>query len=127
VSVIGLTAGFFNVEELHSWRYLTYMGRESSNPEKAFLTGMQLWRDKIFINIPRLYDNIPITFGWIPRNEDKPTFDQPIRPFPNYFWQDGEGNGQCRGFISTFRYFLDSGSKCEIILFKWSLACSKNF
>ncbi|XP_059490193.1 major royal jelly protein 1-like [Neocloeon triangulifer] len=107
------------VEEMHSWRYLEYLHAKSSNPEKAFFTGMQVWRDKIFINIPRLYDNIPITFGWIPRFENAPTFDQPIRPFPDYSWQDAEGRGQCRGFVSTFRSRID---RCNRI---WTIDSGK--
>lgn len=72
--------------------------------------GANIWKDKLFIAVPRRKNGIPSTLNYISLNEKrKNKHNIPLKPYPNYLTNILETN-QTRehNFVSVYRVAIDS-------------------
>ncbi|XP_011338426.1 protein yellow isoform X2 [Ooceraea biroi] len=88
--------------------------------------GLEVWRDKVFITLPKWKAGIPATLATVPRHSK--TKSPKLKPYPNWHWHQSEN---CDGLTSVFRvqvdecnrlWVLDSG-KIELVARKANQIC----
>ncbi|XP_057331641.1 protein yellow-like isoform X2 [Microplitis mediator] len=113
------------MELIYAWKTVDYefasdVAREQALLEKSFIPennmplGIEFWRDKVFITLPKWRPGVPATLTTVPRYTA--TKSPKLRPYPSWGWHY---QGSCGGMTSVFRiqvdecdrlWVLDSGS-----------------
>nr|CAD7457428.1 unnamed protein product [Timema tahoe] len=103
--------------ERFSWRYMDYaypddISRQESfrlgdyRPENNIPVGIEVWRDKLFVTVPRWREGVPSTLNYISLTKSFP--DSPkLTPYPD--WNTNR-QGNCGGVTTTYRIKAD---KCD--------------
>jgi len=61
--------------------------------------GIEVWKDRMFITLPRWRRGSPATLATISLNG--PAHNQPLRPYPD--WASNREGGPCDGLSGIFR------------------------
>ncbi|XP_074116276.1 yellow-h isoform X1 [Cotesia typhae] len=113
------------MELIYAWKTIDYefassAAREQALLEKSFIPennvplGLEFWRDKVFITLPKWRTGVPATLTTVPRYTVQKS--PKLRPYPSWGWHY---QGSCGGMTSVFRiqvdqcdrlWVLDSGS-----------------
>ncbi|XP_046466135.1 yellow-h isoform X1 [Neodiprion pinetum] len=109
------------MEQIYSWRTVDFefdseLSRQRAidaghyELENALPLGIEIWKDKIFLTLPRWKKGIPATLATIPRysREKSPK----LRPYPNWAWHDPEN---CAGLTSVFRVQVDQCDRLWVL------------
>ncbi|KMQ98416.1 protein yellow [Lasius niger] len=72
--------------------------------------GLDVWRDKIFITLPKWKSGIPVTLATVPRHSKKRS--PKLKPYPNWQWHQSEN---CEGLTSVFRVQVDECDRLWIL------------
>ncbi|XP_076260466.1 protein yellow-like [Rhynchophorus ferrugineus] len=80
-------------------------------PQNALPVGIEFWKDKIFITVPRWQDGIPSTLNYIPFNSD--VKNPSLIPYPDF--QSNE-LGNCQEGLSTvYRIHVDQCDRLWVL------------
>lgn len=102
------------LREVFGWKQMDYayptqqerdaaMKDGSYVPENNLPLGLEIWRDYIFITIPRWRGGVPATVTYVNRNDN--TKSPLLQPFPDWSWHQ---LGNCDGLTSVFRMSVDT-------------------
>jgi len=89
-------------------------------PESALPLGLDVWRERIFVTLPKWKGGIPATLATVPRFPNGNS-SPPLKPFPDWSWHRSqsqllEGNGSsCDRLTSVFRINIDSCGRLWIL------------
>ncbi|XP_020300223.1 protein yellow-like isoform X2 [Pseudomyrmex gracilis] len=72
--------------------------------------GLDVWRDKVFITLPKWRSGIPVTLATVPRYSK--TKSPKLKPYPNWQWHQA---GNCEGLTSVFRVQVDECNRLWIL------------
>ncbi|XP_076684761.1 yellow-h isoform X2 [Andrena cerasifolii] len=73
--------------------------------ENSVPLGLDVWRDKVFITLPKWKNGIPATLATVPKNSK--TKSPKLTPYPDWGWHQP---GNCESLTSVFRVQVD---ECE--------------
>ncbi|XP_033223828.1 protein yellow-like isoform X2 [Belonocnema kinseyi] len=79
-------------------------------PENNLPLGLEAWRDRVFVTLPKWKNGIPATLTTVPRHS--PTKNPKLKPYPNWEWNNAEN---CEGFTSVFRIQVDDCMRLWIL------------
>nr|XP_034188550.1 protein yellow-like isoform X2 [Osmia lignaria] len=72
--------------------------------------GLEIWKNKVFITLPKWKDGIPVTLAYVPKNSK--TKSPKLRPYPNWGWHQP---GNCEGLTSVFRVQVDECDRLWVL------------
>ncbi|XP_029671217.1 protein yellow-like [Formica exsecta] len=72
--------------------------------------GLDVWRDKVFITLPKWKTGIPVTLATVPKHSKKR--NPKLRPYPNWQWHQSEN---CERLTSVFRVQVDECDRLWIL------------
>ncbi|XP_017887536.1 protein yellow-like [Ceratina calcarata] len=72
--------------------------------------GLEIWRDKVFITLPKWKDGIPVTLATVPKNSK--TKSPKLTPYPDWSWHQ---KGNCDGLTSVFRVQVDECDRLWVL------------
>ncbi|XP_032684640.1 protein yellow-like isoform X3 [Odontomachus brunneus] len=72
--------------------------------------GLEVWRDKVFITLPKWRSGIPATLSTVSRHTK--TKNPKLKPYPNWHWHQ---SGSCDGLISVFRVQVDECDRLWVL------------
>lgn len=109
------------MELVYAWSTIDYTydsieARDSAIFDGDFITennlplGLEVWRDKVFITLPKWKDGIPVTLTTVPKHSK--TKSPKLRPYPNWEWHTV---GNCDGLTSVFRIQVDECDRLWIL------------
>uniref|UniRef100_A0A1B6DFI2 Bee-milk protein n=1 Tax=Clastoptera arizonana TaxID=38151 RepID=A0A1B6DFI2_9HEMI len=75
-------------------------------PENNSMLGLEVWRDKVFITVPRWYQGVVATLNYV--NLNSRSKSPPLIPYPDYTTNDIHSGDLNNKIISTTRIFVDS-------------------
>ncbi|XP_031781920.1 yellow-h isoform X3 [Nasonia vitripennis] len=79
-------------------------------PENNLPLGLEIWKDKIFVSMPRWKKGIPATLATIPtKSHDK---SPKLKPYPDWRWHH---LGNCQGLTSVFRMQIDECDRLWVL------------
>ncbi|XP_014247143.1 protein yellow-like isoform X2 [Cimex lectularius] len=101
------------MREYYSWnqvdfQYPSTAARELAissgafNPEANLPLGLEVYRGRMFITLPRWKKGVPVTLAWVPLNSN--TKSPVLHPYPSWAWHSP---GNCQGLTSIFRIAVD--------------------
>lgn len=71
--------------------------------------GANIWKDKLFVTVPRRKHGIPSTLNYISLHKSKNKYNVPLIPYPDYLTNILETNQERHyNFISVYRVNVDS-------------------
>ncbi|KAG8327163.1 hypothetical protein J6590_024547 [Homalodisca vitripennis] len=83
---------------------------ESFIPENNLPLGIEVWKDRVFISVPRWKVGVPATLTVVSKNDLSPS---PIlNPYPSWAWHQ---SGNCNGLTSVFRMKADECGRLWVI------------
>ncbi|KAG8232183.1 hypothetical protein J437_LFUL012180, partial [Ladona fulva] len=119
-----------NFEVVYQWILLDYDWESQEQKEEAIesgefdpknntISGIKIWKDRVFVSTPRLLSGVPSTINWLqyPAKKEKNPQTKPLIPFPNWEMQkvgncSAIQNVQSMEIDTTGRmWVLDVGSK----------------
>ncbi|XP_063240684.1 protein yellow-like [Bacillus rossius redtenbacheri] len=111
--VAWLAPGQPALRELYRWKQvdLLYPSRaaraaaEASGelvPGNNLPLGLEVWRDRVFVTLPRWKPGVPATLAYVPRSGEGPS--PLLRAWPDW---DSQNSSDCRGLTSVFRVAAD--------------------
>ncbi|XP_011164537.2 protein yellow isoform X2 [Solenopsis invicta] len=71
--------------------------------------GLEVWRDKVFITLPKWRTGIPVTLATVPRRSK--TRNPKLRPYPNWHWHQSG----CESLTSVFRVQVDECNRLWVL------------
>lgn len=71
--------------------------------------GLHVFKDKIFVTLPKWKDGVPVTLGVIGKDEGP---SPSIKPYPDWSWHSGP---QCDGLTSVFRIDVDACDRLWVL------------
>lgn len=89
--------------------------RESSDPNTGSIDyqyvnnipmGANVWKDKLFISVPRRRYGVPSTLNYVPLNS-KERHNVPLKPYPNWDLNLFPDPGNGENFVSVYRIAID--------------------
>ncbi|XP_076169534.1 yellow-h [Ptiloglossa arizonensis] len=72
--------------------------------------GLDVWRDKVFITLPKWKNGIPATLASVPKYSE--TKSPKLRPYPDWSWHR---TGNCDGLTSVFRVSVDECDRLWVL------------
>ncbi|KAL0104712.1 hypothetical protein PUN28_016383 [Cardiocondyla obscurior] len=72
--------------------------------------GLDVWRDKVFITLPKWKPGIPATLATVPRHSK--TKSPKLKPYPNWHWHQP---GSCESLTSVFRVQVDECDRLWVL------------
>ncbi|XP_076761628.1 dopaminechrome tautomerase-like isoform X2 [Xylocopa sonorina] len=72
--------------------------------------GLEVWKDKVFITLPKWKAGIPATLTTVPKNSK--TKSPKLRPYPDWTWHQ---SGNCDGLTSVFRIQVDECDRLWVL------------
>ncbi|XP_071635267.1 yellow-h [Temnothorax longispinosus] len=72
--------------------------------------GLEVWRDKVFITLPKWRTGIPATLATVPRHSK--TRSPKLKPYPNWQWHQP---GTCESLTSVFRVQVDECDRLWVL------------
>ncbi|XP_031828175.2 yellow-h [Nomia melanderi] len=72
--------------------------------------GLDVWREKVFITLPKWKNGIPATLATVPRHSK--TRSPKLRPYPDWSWHQ---TGSCDGLTSVFRVQVDECDRLWVL------------
>ncbi|KYQ52168.1 Protein yellow [Trachymyrmex zeteki] len=72
--------------------------------------GLGVWRDKVFITLPKWKTGIPVTLATVPRYSK--TRSPKLKPYPNWRWNKPEN---CESLTSVFRVQVDECNRLWVL------------
>ncbi|XP_019884892.2 protein yellow isoform X1 [Camponotus floridanus] len=72
--------------------------------------GLDVWRDKVFITLPKWKTGIPVTLATVPRHSKKR--NPKLKPYPSWQWHRSEN---CEGLTSVFRVQVDECDRLWVL------------
>ncbi|XP_076248993.1 yellow-h [Calliopsis andreniformis] len=72
--------------------------------------GLEIWRDKVFITLPKWRDGIPATLATVPKHSK--TKSPKLSPYPDWGWHQ---SGNCEGLTSVFRVQVDECDRLWVL------------
>ncbi|EFN80989.1 protein yellow isoform X2 [Harpegnathos saltator] len=72
--------------------------------------GLDVWKDKVFITLPKWKAGIPATLSTVPRYSK--TKSPKLKPYPNWHWHQSES---CDGLTSIFRVQVDECDRLWVL------------
>nr|XP_033340383.1 protein yellow-like isoform X1 [Megalopta genalis]XP_033340384.1 protein yellow-like isoform X1 [Megalopta genalis] len=72
--------------------------------------GLDVWREKVFITLPKWKEGIPVTLATVPRHSK--TKSPKLRPYPDWSWNR---SGNCEGLTSVFRVQVDECDRLWVL------------
>lgn len=87
-------------QQVYSWRTVDFEFADIETRDNAIFEGdyiaennlplgLDVWKDKVFITLPKWKDGIPATLTTVPRHTK--TRSPKLRPYPNWNWQNAGG------------------------------------
>ncbi|XP_015429902.1 PREDICTED: protein yellow-like [Dufourea novaeangliae] len=109
------------MELVYAWStvdftYDSVVARDSAIYDGEFVAennlplGLEIWRDKVFITLPKWKDGIPVTLATVPKHSK--TKSPKLRPYPDWSWHQP---GNCEGLTSVFRVQVDECDRLWIL------------
>ncbi|KAL6263206.1 hypothetical protein P5V15_006006 [Pogonomyrmex californicus] len=72
--------------------------------------GLDVWRDKVFITLPKWKAGMPATLATVPRHSK--TKSPKLKPYPNWHWHQP---GNCASLTSVFRVQVDECDRLWVL------------
>ncbi|KAG7211981.1 hypothetical protein KM043_011179 [Ampulex compressa] len=72
--------------------------------------GLDIWRDKVFITLPKWKPGIPATLATVPKNSK--TKSPKLKPYPNWEWNRADN---CDRLVSVFRIHVDECDRLWVL------------
>ncbi|XP_015591221.1 protein yellow isoform X2 [Cephus cinctus] len=79
-------------------------------PENCLPLGLELWRDKVFVTLPRWKEGIPVTLATVSKNAR--SINPKLQPYPSWDWHQSE---HCKGLTSVFRVQVDECDRLWVL------------
>ncbi|CAK9798067.1 Protein yellow [Anthophora quadrimaculata] len=109
------------MELVYAWSTIDYTydsieARDSAIYDGDFVAennlplGLEIWKDKVFITLPKWKDGIPVTLATVPKNSK--TKSPKLRPYPDWSWHQP---GNCDGLTSVFRVQVDECDRLWVL------------
>nr|XP_033183243.1 protein yellow-like isoform X1 [Bombus vancouverensis nearcticus]XP_033183244.1 protein yellow-like isoform X1 [Bombus vancouverensis nearcticus]XP_033193098.1 protein yellow-like isoform X1 [Bombus vancouverensis nearcticus]XP_033193100.1 protein yellow-like isoform X1 [Bombus vancouverensis nearcticus] len=109
------------MELVYAWSTIDYTydsveARDSAIYDGDFIAennlplGLEIWRDKVFITLPKWKDGIPVTLATVPKPSK--TKSPKLRPYPDWGWHRP---GNCDGLTSVFRVQVDECDRLWVL------------
>lgn len=78
-------------------------------PENNLPLGMHAFRHRIFISLPKWKEGVPVTLGYVGKNEGPAPA---IKPYPDWSWHSATS---CQGLTSVFRMDIDTCNRLWVL------------
>lgn len=115
-ALVGLGQTTNKLQELFSWRAVDYAYPNEQLRQRDLLTkrfvpennlpvGIEIWRDKLFVSVPRWMGGIPATLNYVPLSAHQLTRSPPLIPYPD--WASNEAGNCERGMTTVYRIKAD--------------------
>ncbi|KAK1118675.1 hypothetical protein K0M31_014979 [Melipona bicolor] len=109
------------MELVYAWSTIDYTydsieARDSAIYDGDFVAennlplGLEIWRDKVFLTLPKWKDGIPVTLATVPKLSK--TKSPKLRPYPDWRWHQP---GNCDGLTSVFRIQVDECDRLWVL------------
>ncbi|XP_050441579.1 protein yellow [Adelges cooleyi] len=116
------TSALQKLTELFSWSSLDYtfasdehksyaLERGEFVPENNLPVGIEVWKNKLFVTVPRWANGVPSTLNYIPLDVSS-TPSPKLTPYPNWAY-NREGN--CDGLTTTYRVKADTCNRLWVL------------
>ncbi|XP_044759409.1 protein yellow [Coccinella septempunctata] len=79
-------------------------------PENNLPLGIELWKDRLFVTMPKWKNGVPATLAVLPREPKEPS--PQLVPYPNWDWHKTES---CEGLTSIFRIQADDCGRLWVL------------
>ncbi|XP_034939871.1 protein yellow-like isoform X2 [Chelonus insularis] len=79
-------------------------------PENNLPLGLEVWRNKVFITLPKWRSGVPATLTSVPRYSK--TKSPKLRPYPSWGWHRQDS---CNGMTSVFRIQVDECDRLWVL------------
>ncbi|KAK9874757.1 hypothetical protein WA026_005567 [Henosepilachna vigintioctopunctata] len=121
--LISATQAVQKLQKKYEWKYMDYLFDSPNDKIKAFQTqryipennlpvGMEVFREKLFVTVPRWRPGIPSTLNYIPLN-DVYSNSPPLIPYPD--WKSNE-LGNCEtGLTTVYRIKVDECNRLWVL------------
>ncbi|KAJ3665026.1 hypothetical protein Zmor_000545 [Zophobas morio] len=112
------------LKEVFSWSTLDYayankyerdyaIATRQFIPENNLPVGIEIWKDKVFVTVPRWREGIPSTLNYIPLQQIEATKTPPLTPYPNW---NANTLGNCESSLRTvYRIKADSCDRLWVL------------
>ncbi|KAJ8678875.1 hypothetical protein QAD02_014662 [Eretmocerus hayati] len=99
----------FEFDSEEDRRSLIYSG--TFVPENNLPLGLEIWRDKIFVSLPRWKKGIPATLATISTKSNSDSSPK-LKAYPDWRWHH---LGNCQGLTSVFRMQIDECDRLWVL------------
>ncbi|XP_069674644.1 protein yellow-like [Periplaneta americana] len=111
------------LQEKFNWKLLDYAYPDEQSrqhalrtgefvPENGIPVGIEIWKDKLFVTVPRWRKGIPSTLNYIPLHSDVYTKSPALIPYPD--WSTNR-EGNCAGVTTTYRIKADACDRLWVL------------
>lgn len=118
IALVALGECTMKLQELFAWNIVDYAYPNEQMrqrdimtkrfvPENALPVGIEVWRNKLFVSVPRWMGGIPATLNYVPLDSQL-TKSPPLIPYPS--WEANEVGNCERGLTTVYRIKAD---KCD--------------
>ncbi|KAG8311756.1 LOW QUALITY PROTEIN: protein yellow-like [Homalodisca vitripennis] len=109
------------LKEKFAWKTLDYVFEEEwiaqeAKTQKLFIpednlpVGMEVWREKLFVTVPRWREGVPSTLNYVLL--DSPEISPPLLPYPDWA---ANRQGDCDAITTTYRVRVDSCDRLWVL------------
>ena len=99
----------------YQWNYLNYTWTSATpslpyTPEHNIITGVKVWKDQVYLTIPRFYPGVPVTLAVVPEKSD--SLSPQLQPYPSWEMQR-EDNCSALTYVQGFE--IDTEGRMWVI------------
>jgi len=80
-------------------------------PENNLPVGIEIWRNKLFVSVPRWSSGVPSTLNYVPLDVSY-TASPKLTPYPD--WETNQ-EGNCQGITTTYRIRVDACDRLWVL------------
>ncbi|XP_052127208.1 protein yellow-like, partial [Frankliniella occidentalis] len=81
-------------------------------PENNALGGIKVWRDRMFLSVPRMKEGVPSTLNSVPAQPRGGSNSPRLDPFPSWEWQE---LGNCSALQNVHGFEIDSEGRMWVL------------
>lgn len=84
-------------------------------PQNNLPLGIEVWRDRLFVSMPRWKQGVPATLATLPLPADEKNRSPPMMPYPSWSDQSSVNNPDCSKLMSVYRMHIDECERLWVI------------
>ncbi|KAJ9584749.1 hypothetical protein L9F63_020899 [Diploptera punctata] len=105
------------LDVVFEWKQLQFdlvVDRRNHVPENNVPVGLEVWKDKLFITVPRWKPGVPVSLAYVNIKEAGKNMSPVLKPYPNSEAHDLRGDNMTR-LVSPFRVRADSCDRLWVL------------